>query len=512
VNDVAIQPTDTLHGQLQRGRGRGARAAAATPGAGDLVFDCVRHDPRWDRRIESRSLYYARLIVDLELPTGPIAAHLFGPADHADQTDPDEGRTALAIAVLADLVRLSRRDAAEPLRRYAWDGCNWYDALDALVALDDPDLLDGLDELAVARCADDDLFGLTVHDTAGIGRWAARQPRIAAALETRRAHRRPREHRRRSAVSPASSDADLLELARRLGRRPGVPPALQGAVLPSPGAGCPPSAAGCPPSGAARTPPGTSQPSASGTPTPPGDPSMPVGRLFTFPGRRAPLPGRRSPGTATDQGLAAILELGRRRSPLVLDIAEQLLPLGPHRSGGAIFRALRDLGPAAVPRARTWAADERPYADVAIRILARHGSARDIPVLLGRLDRALNEREWACAAGPVEGLGRLRAAAAVPALRAAWQPTNYSYLRPRLLAALQAIDPQVAEPYAVEALWDCEDHARARAARAVPLAGETGLRLRRLRDEAAEDPEVRAAAARRLHGRRTATGRRGSSR
>jgi hypothetical protein len=431
---------------LLGGRGSAARAAAATPGADDLIFECIRADPRWDRQIESRSLYYARLVLDLELPIEPIAAHL---ADPVDQLDQDEWRTWLAIGVLADLVRLSRREAAEPLRRYAWEGWNWYAALDALVGLDDPDLVRGLDEMAVARCDDDDLLGLVLYDAAVIDDWAARHRRIAEVREVRRARAAARRDRRRRAMSDARSDADLLALARHAD---------------------------------------------------------------------APRVGGNGDGAPADPSLAAIIELGRRRSPLVLDLAEELLPLRPQRCRGALFRALRELGPVAVPRARTWAADCRRYAgadldidgDVrflarhGVRILAQHGTEQDIPVLLDCLHRALAAADWAGAATPVHGLGRLRAAAALPLLRAAWQPAAYSFLRPRLLTAMHAVSPEAAGPYATEALWDCEDQARDFAATVAPLDADAELRLRRLRAERAEDPGVRATATGRLRSARLA--------
>ena len=60
------------------------------------------------------------------------------------------------------------------------------------------------------------------------------------------------------------------------------------------------------------------------------------------------------------------------------------------------------------------------------------------------------------------------------------------------------LDRHVAEPYLIEALWDCEDGVRRIAAGAVPLEGEARTRLRRLRQEAAEDPCVRSTAAERL--------------
>ncbi|WP_316520730.1 hypothetical protein [Kitasatospora brasiliensis] len=62
-------PTTTLPGLLQRGRGQGALIAAEDPSSvADLVHGCIRWDWRWDRRLDSRHVYLARLIRDLGLP------------------------------------------------------------------------------------------------------------------------------------------------------------------------------------------------------------------------------------------------------------------------------------------------------------------------------------------------------------------------------------------------------------------------------------------------------------
>jgi hypothetical protein len=415
VNKVAIKPAGTLHGTLQRGLGRAARRAADIKGADELVYDCVRHDPRWDQQCESRGLYYARLVVDLELPVGPIADHLF---DASDLVDTDEWRTSLAIDVLADLIKLSRRDAARPLRRYAEEGWNWFEALDALLQTGDPAFMDGLDEVAVERCDDDDLYWLAAHPGNPVVRdWATRHERIAKALAKRDANERP--HRRDPGLSPcapARPEAELVELARR------------------------------------------------------GD----------------------------DIAVEAILELGRRRSPILLDLAEEFLPQRPSRWGGVVCRALRDYGPAALPKARAWAAGRSACADMGIDIVARHGTQQDIPLLLDDLDRALAQADWGAAASPVEGLGRLRAGAAVPILERAWDESAYAYLRPRLLTALMRTAPHSGESFAIEGLWDCEEDARRIAAGAVPLDDCTTVRLRRLRRDPAEDSRVVAAVAARL--------------
>ncbi|TDE25071.1 hypothetical protein E1289_27180 [Actinomadura sp. 6K520] len=415
-----LESADTLHGQLQRGLGRAARRAADRRGAGEYVYDCVRRDPRWDHQCESRRLYYARLMVDLEMPAGPVAAHLFDPSDLADG---DDWRVHLALGVLADLVRLSRREAAAPLRRYAEEGAHWFDAVEELIVLADPSLTVGLEDLVAARCDDADLEMLIpARGNPVIETWAARQPRIAAALTRRR--EAGRAARRTVVTAPGrdgQSEEELLEVAR--GRGEGA--------------------------------------------------------------------------------LAAIFELGRRRTLALLDLAEELLPRedhdpGPSRFGSAVRRALREYGPETLPRARVWAAGRGGRAELGLSILARYGTRQDVPLLMDELRTALEGHEWRAAANPVVGLGRLRAGEAVPLLKSAWTETAYAYLRPRILTALTRTAPHTAEAYTIEGLWDCEEGARCEAARSVPLTRETRIRLQRLHHDPAEETDVRTAAGARL--------------
>jgi hypothetical protein len=406
VEPIVIHPAESLHGRLQRGRGCAARRAAGLPGARDLIYDCVSRDPRWDT-LEARGLYYARLILDLELGITPVVEHIFDPDD---RLDPEPDRTNLALDVLSHLVRLGRREAAVPLRRYATEGENWYTALQALVELDDPVLAEGLDEVAAARCDDRALAWLCGVDGTVTRMWAHRQPRIAAA---RRPETRP--HEPRTSLN-GRSEADLAALVRAHG----------------------------------------------------------------------------------DGATAAILELGRRRSALVLDLVEEFLPGGAY--DGPLCRAIRDLGPAALGRARVWTAEERAYQDVGIDVLAAHGTEADAPALLDSLEMSLDEEDWDLAAVPADGLGRLRSRPAIPLLLYGWAESASSQLRANLLGALTRIDPHVAEPYLVEALWDCEAGVRRIAAGAVPLDGATRARLRRLRHEDAEEAAVRSAAGERLSG------------
>lgn len=431
-NEVVVESASTLHGQLQRGLGRAARRAAERRGAGEYVYDCLRRDPRWDRQIESRGLYYARLMVGLELPVGPLADHLFDPADQAEEDGRRPGlRVGLALETLADMVRLSRREAAEPLRRYADGGAHWFDALKLLVELRDPALTWDLDDLADGRCEDHELAELA-WDTANpvVEMWAARKPRVAAALAERRDRmaRRPagrfrdprngfaREREAGAGDGGPPSDSELVELARR----------------------------------------------------------------------------------SDDMAVAALFELGRRRVPALLDLAEELLPQRKPRWIGTIGKAVEFYGPEALPRARVWATSQGPCSYVGRRMIANHGTRQDIPLLMDDLTDALDREDWYAVAEPVEGLGRLRAGQAVPLLKSAWTDTEYSYLRRLILTALIRTAPHTAEAYTIEGLWDCEEPVRLTATEAAPITEETRTRLQRLQNDVPESTEVRASAASRL--------------
>lgn len=143
--DPVIAPSGTLLGLLQRGRGDGTLHALAAPRTEALATlnHCVLNDPRHDWQVENRSLYYARLYLDLHGGLDAIDHHLFRAEDHFDT---EETRTGLALAVLGHLASYDRRDALDLLRRYAATGANWAWALDELALRDDDT---GLRSLAV---------------------------------------------------------------------------------------------------------------------------------------------------------------------------------------------------------------------------------------------------------------------------------------------------------------------------------------------------------------------------
>lgn len=181
---------ETLLGQLQRGRGLGARRALAEPEAGELVVGCVLQDPRWDAQTESRDEYLACLIHRMGLPLDPIAHHLFGEAEHAELRDVE-----LPLQVLAWLVELGQTDAAPLLRRYAAEGRHWEAAVDAVWDWEITDLWDGLDQEVLARL-DDEQLAEAAHDYWGPWPiWARSHQRVRAVLDDRAKARKNRPER-----------------------------------------------------------------------------------------------------------------------------------------------------------------------------------------------------------------------------------------------------------------------------------------------------------------------------
>ncbi|GAA3075892.1 hypothetical protein GCM10020000_71490 [Streptomyces olivoverticillatus] len=148
--DPDIAPSGTLLGLLQRGRGDGTLHALAAPRAEALAAlnHCVLRDPRHDWQVENRSLYYARLYLELDGGLGEIEQHLF----HMDDLfDTAEERTGLALAVLGHLASYGRDDALALLRRYAATGGSWAWALDELALRDDDAALTALGASVLAR-------------------------------------------------------------------------------------------------------------------------------------------------------------------------------------------------------------------------------------------------------------------------------------------------------------------------------------------------------------------------
>ncbi|MFD8978086.1 HEAT repeat domain-containing protein [Streptomyces sp. NPDC059593] len=463
--DPVIAPSGTLLGLLQRGRGDGTLHALAAPRAEALAAlgHCVLADPRHDWQVENRSLYYARLYLDLHGGLDEIEAHLFGAEDHLD---PEESRTGLALAVLGHLASYGRQDALLLLRRYAATGANWAWALDELALRDDDAGLRGLALPVLARfpagpAGDAELAGV-VRDAFEPRPWRlwAEDQRDAVGARVRAAQEQGSFDRWQRQMRPAGprpgwSVRAVLDWAQEGYER--------GAVLDGPAARCLAAVAG------------------------------PEDRPELLTAARDGLPGARG---------AALHHLAASRDPALLDLVEAAVDGGSRPVAEAAVAAYRRMcGEDAVARARAWVRRTDELGAAAAEVLACRGTAQDAGLVLGALRGTIRS------AGPdapqlavlVDGVGRLDIACAAPVLRHVYRETSSSQLRGRVARALAATDPTFATGFAVECLWDCEETTREVAAQ----HAETGdvrvaERLRRLAADPAEEAEVQTAVRNRI--------------
>ncbi|MEV6123592.1 HEAT repeat domain-containing protein [Streptomyces sp. NPDC052077] len=458
--DPVIAPSGTLLGLLQRGRGDGTLHAltAPRPEALAALNHCVLRDPRHDWQVENRSLYYARLYLDLNGELGEVEAHLFGAEDILDD---DESRTGLALAVLGHLASYGRRDALALLRRYAERGANWAWALDELALRDDDAGLRALAAPVLARFPEtpqgDAELALVVRDAFEPRPWRlwAEDPRAPIAARVRAAHETGCFDRWQRQMSPTGprpgwSVGAVLDWAQQ-----GVD---RGAALHVPAARCLTAVAG------------------------------PEDRAEILDAARSGTEGARC---------TALRYLADGDDPTALDLIENAVADGTAPVAEAAVDAFERMGSAgSVARARAWAHRPGLLGAAAGRVLACRGDARDSGLVLTAL------REAVRAEGPdaptlwtlVDGTGRLGIGCAAPVLRHVYRETASSHLRGRAARALAATDPSFAAGFAVECLWDCEETTRELAAR----YAETGdarvvERLRRLAADPAEEDEVQTA-------------------
>ncbi|MDJ0465827.1 HEAT repeat domain-containing protein [Streptomyces sp. H27-C3] len=458
--DPVIAPSGTLLGLLQRGRGDGTLHALAAPRPEALAAlnHCVLDDPRHDWQVENRSLYYARLYVDLDGGLEEIEQHLF---DTVDLVDTDESRTGLALAVLGHLASYGREDALALLRQYARTGSNWTWALDELALRDDDA---GLRQLAIPVLArfpgsprGEAELATAVRDAFEPRPWRlwARDPREAVGARVRAAGEqgsfdRWQRQMRPTGPRPGWSVQAVFDWAQQ-GLDRGTP-------LHVPAARCLTAVAG------------------------------PADRAAIVTAALSGEDGARS---------TALHYLAESQDPAVLDLIEAAAQ-SPSRTvaDAAVASFERMCGAAAVDRARGWVHRPDALGASAAGVLACRGGAQDAPLVLGAL------RETVRSGGPdapllwtlVDGAGRLGICSAAPVLRHVYRETASSHLRGRAARALAATDPSYATGFAVECLWDCEETTREVAALHAETAdARVADRLRRLAADPAEEAEVQTA-------------------
>ncbi|MCX5137841.1 MULTISPECIES: HEAT repeat domain-containing protein [unclassified Streptomyces] len=458
--DPVIAPSGTLLGLLQRGRGDGTLHALTAPRAEALAAlnHCVLRDPRHDWQVENRSLYYARLYLDLAGELDEIERHLF---DAEDVLDDCESRTGLSLAVLGHLASYGRQDALALLRRYAATGTSWAWALDELALRDDDAGLRALAVPTLARFPADPegeaALTAAVRDAFEPRPWRlwADDPRPSVAARVRAAQEagsfdRWQRQMRPSGPRPGWSVQAVFDWAQQ-----GID---RGAALYVPAARCLTAVAG------------------------------PEDRPEIVEAARDGAEGARC---------TALRYLADGNDPDALDLIEAAVANGSTGVTEAAVDAFERMrGVAAVDRARGWAHRPDALGAAAGRVLACRGGAQDRDLVLGALREAVRGE------GPdaptlwtlVDGTGRLGIACAAPVLRHIYRETASSHLRQRAARALAVTDPSFPAGFAVECLWDCEETTRETAARHAETGDARVVdQLRRLAADPAEEAEVQTA-------------------
>ncbi|GAB3115080.1 hypothetical protein GCM10027160_21840 [Streptomyces calidiresistens] len=490
--ETDIAPSGSLLGLLQRGRGDGAlhALAAPRPEAVAALDHCVRRDPRRDWRVEHRSLYYARLYVelsaDLDALDDHLAAHedlpgLPGRPDHPPAGgDAGEERVGLAIAVLGHLSRYGDRRAPALLRRHVRSGVGRLWALDELADSEDEETLRELGPVVLEGFPTDPegmvRLGVAMRDAWEPRPWRlweedpSRPAQGARLREARRAADFDRWRRQLRPDTPRPGWSVDSVLARANRDREENPLDFR----PDAAARCLAVVAG------------------------PGD--RPLLRSVA----RAGAPGER---------IAALRYLAERGDPAAPAlIRSATAPDSPEDVTGAALLALtRMRGEDVLAPARAWCAEAAVSDGAEARgvaagvLLARHGAVSDGPAVLEALRRAVRRAEDPVTdpllPDLVDGVGRLRPEGAAPLLRHLYRETPSSLLRGRTAPALAATDPSFPAGFAVECLWDCEQGTRETAAR-FATTGDARVveRLRRLAADPAEWDEVQSAVRGRLDG------------
>ncbi|MFC7307601.1 HEAT repeat domain-containing protein [Streptomyces monticola] len=459
--DTVIAPSGTLLGLLQRGRGDGTLHALTAPRAEALaaINHCVLSDPRHDWQVENRSLYYARLYLDLHGGLGDIERHLFSAGDVLDT---DETRTGLALAVLGHLASYGRGDALALLRRYAAFGSNWAWALDELALRDEDSGLRALAEPVLARFPStpegEGELAAAVRDAFEPRPWRlwaedATRPELAArvrAAQERGSFDQWQRQLRSPGPQPGWSVRAVFDWAEEaIGR---------GAGLHVPAARCLSAVAG------------------------------PEDRDEILLAARAGTDGARS---------TALRYLAGAQDPAVLDLISDAVGDGSRTVVDAAVDAFERMrGDAAVERARAWVRRPDELGAAAGRVLACRGGAQDAELVLEALREAVRGEgpDAATLWTLVDGAGRLGIRCAAPVLRHVYRETTSSHLRGRAARALAATDSTFPAGFAVECLWDCEESTREVAARHAETGDARVVdQLRRLAADPAEEDDVQTA-------------------
>ncbi|MDQ2713344.1 MAG: hypothetical protein M3Z08_00350 [Chloroflexota bacterium] len=434
---------------------------------GPLLFDCVTHDPRWDRQLESRSAYYAALLQQLALPLDPFDAYIRACAENDSEDASDAEYTVIdilcALAVRGDM------PALVIMRAYLTYGHNWEDVFEML--MEAPGSLLSVDEVSGIidqRFPDDDTLddelpwvGPGMHTRQEPWRSLRRvNPRVDRILNTREQEAEQRQHQQEllQARLARLSTSELLALDVKDHMAYRVAHALQQHVT-----------------------------------------SADLDVLL-----------QRAQAGERWQRYIAFRGLQRLAHPAALPALQAFFESPAAQPGslyGAAVRAIIALPPSVtLDLARAWFdAVDGTHRHVALCILEEHATATDVRRVRAALLPSLERDTRRTNEGYMQGsmltiLAHFPEASSYPVAETVFKEAKYARTRVYAAQALAASDrDQFAHTIALECLWDCEEQVRVIGCNNVDLPGpEAASRLQAIAHDLHEDEEVRHAAKERL--------------
>ncbi len=475
IDELRLDPADTLLGQLQRGRGAGfLRAMREEPAfVHSQLIECVTRDPRCETQIETRSDYYARLILLTGMNLDPLRRYL-------ETTEEDRlgWETTLTIITLGRLAELGDSSAAFILRDYISYGALWDLALQKLALLPDPNVTDGLDDVLCKRFQ----TGQQMEDALSYGpfsddgltalweKWRSANPCIAGLLDEVEQIERSYEGNNRQQPDYASKSIEELLAAANVGNNHHIAKTLLSRL---------------------RKADRNKYIAAFHA-------DNPFGWWIAF----------------------QCLEAMNMVAPLYAFLLERLTPYLEALSSATmpdrlkrtmIDRILRRLPAELIlPTARRWyISSEWDLQLTGEHLLRDHATEEDIPSARSALAQALLEQirsttdpciEAYRAGRALDVLSRFSNIGPLPEVEQAYLTAAYSHERLRAANSMQKNAPSwFAVGYAYECLWDCEEETRAVGCESVAIDVPGALaRLRELADDTLESEYIQEAARKRL--------------
>jgi hypothetical protein len=451
--EIKIDTADSLLGKLQRGRGAGFLAARQeTPSTiWPLLVECITHDPRLDKQIESRDDFYASLTIETGMKLDPLSTHL----REQDDKESSDWNTPLTISTLGSLAKRNYQDAVDILRDYIVWGKSWSCAIYELALTKNPKAWVKLDGILCKRLGSDEsakeeLWWLDAKEEPW-KTWCEQNSQLHQLADCLPLPPKPMEDLDYDSMTVT----DILRLAGEDGpERLKLRKAVVNTVKPD-------------------------------------DFDFLLSQVSINDPKRSAI---------------ALAGLTKLANPAMFDWLRDFWSHNPKMPGmlrGTIAKAMASL-PATqtLPLARDWLNhDNWHFRLLAERLMKQHATFDDVPRLRQEITKALADSDnrvyRLCSL--VEAFKHLPGIGRISELESVFVELLYSYGRSRVAEALLAVDRDFfVRTYAQECLWDCEDRTRVLGCEAVDLTDKvTAGRIKQLSTDIWEDELVRNAAAKR---------------